>query len=99
MAETDPLARLTVDHFVPHIGQPFEVTAQGLTVALSLQSAEPLRLVAPFGRQGFALVYAGESSLPQGIYTVAHPTLGGLDLFLVPIGPGAQGLQYEAIFN
>lgn len=37
--------------------------------------------------------------LPQGIYRVEHETMGTLEIFLVPIGPEAQGMRYEAVFN
>ena len=99
MSEADLLRTLTVDDFVSHLGQPFVVTAEGRAVILSLQSAEVSRLMAHAGRQGFSLVFAGEASLAQGMHTVGHPTLGDMELFLVPIGPCALGLQYEAIFN
>jgi hypothetical protein len=35
----------------------------------------------------------------QRIYTLAHPQLGALDLFLVPIGPDDRGMRLEGIFN
>jgi hypothetical protein len=37
--------------------------------------------------------------LPQRIYRIEHATLGAFDLFLVPIGPDAQGLRYQAVFT
>lgn len=37
--------------------------------------------------------------LPQAIYRVEHDHMGTLDIFLVPIGPDAQGMRYEAVFN
>jgi hypothetical protein len=37
--------------------------------------------------------------LPQRIYHLEHPEVGGFDLFLVPVGPNAQGMQYEAVFT
>lgn len=38
---------------------------------------------------------------PQGIYTIEHPRLDALELFLVPLGPGADGrsFHYEAVFS
>ena len=35
----------------------------------------------------------------QGIYTVEHPEKGDLTLFLVPLGPDARGMLYEAVFT
>src|SRR5262245_47328268 len=37
--------------------------------------------------------------LPQKIYPMEHDQLGTLEIFLVPIGPDAQGMRYEAVFN
>jgi hypothetical protein len=49
----------------------------------------------------FTLTFSGPSSpfLPQRSYRVCHEKLGALDLFLVPLGPDAKGMQYEAVFN
>jgi len=67
----------------------------------------PLELVAVnvqnFSRRvdNFSLVFRGQPSpwLPQCIYRVKHERLGEFNLFLVPIGPDSQGMQYEAVFN
>lgn len=42
-----------------------------------------------------------ERFLPQAIYSLVHAELGKLDLFIVPIGPGANGngIEYESVFN
>ena len=42
-----------------------------------------------------------ENYLTQAIYRLEHSEMGQLDLFLVPIGPGANGtgIQYESVFN
>lgn len=37
--------------------------------------------------------------LPQGIYRVEHERMGPMEIFLVPIGPDALGMRYEAVFN
>lgn len=49
----------------------------------------------------FALTFRAptRSAAPQAIYNVEHDTLGALEIFLVPIGPDALGMRYEAIFN
>jgi hypothetical protein len=36
---------------------------------------------------------------PQAIYRLEHPALGAMDVFLVPVGRGAEGVRYEAVFN
>ena len=53
-------------------------------------------------RRPFSLIFcdrSGEPFLPQRIYAVTHPTIGRLDIFLVPIGPGEGGMRYEAVFT
>lgn len=99
VAEPHILASLTVDDFAPHVGRVFEVVAGGQPVSLTLASAQPLRHGASPARQPFALVFVGAPSLEQATHRVVHPELGAVDIFLVPIGPGPEGLQYEAIFN
>ncbi len=42
----------------------------------------------------------GETPLQQRIHALEHPQLGRLELFLVPVGPGPDGVpRYEAVFN
>jgi hypothetical protein len=51
--------------------------------------------------QPFNLHFRGprEMRFAQGMRHLEHPALGGLDIFLVPIGADAAGLLYEAVFN
>ncbi|MFQ6028489.1 MAG: hypothetical protein ACE5Q6_13435 [Dehalococcoidia bacterium] len=35
----------------------------------------------------------------QGIRRVEHKQMGGLDIFLVAIGPDEHGMRYEAVFS
>jgi hypothetical protein len=51
---------------------------------------------------GFTLQFVTpENSIPsQGIYSVKHPKLGTLEIFLVPNGPvPPQGYGYHAVFG
>ena len=41
----------------------------------------------------------GETVLGQSTYTLEHPEIGRLDLFLVPVARDEQGVQYEAVIN
>lgn len=61
----------------------------------------PLKLIGRSVAAPFALLFygPGERLLPQRIYRLEHATLGAFDLFIVPLGPDAQGLRYEAIFT
>jgi hypothetical protein len=37
--------------------------------------------------------------LPQRIYGFENESVGRFDLFIVPIGRGAEGIRYQAAFN
>lgn len=49
----------------------------------------------------FSLIFHGPAQplLTQGTRHLIHPTLGELDLFLVPIGTTSEGADYEAAFT
>jgi hypothetical protein len=49
----------------------------------------------------FSLFFRGPlaAQCKQGIHFLRHEKLGSFDLFLVPIGPDAQGMRYQAVFN
>ena len=50
--------------------------------------------------EGFALEFTTPEGhgLPQGIYTLNHPKLGAMDIFLVPSGPFPGGFGYHTSF-
>ena len=52
-------------------------------------------------RRSFALVFRGplEPVLSQQIYALESESLGEIELFLVPIGPTGDAMQYEAVFT
>ena len=37
--------------------------------------------------------------LPQGTYTLVHPDMDEVVLFLVPIGPIKEQMRYESVFS
>ncbi|MEZ0578981.1 hypothetical protein [Nocardioides sp. MH1] len=51
-------------------------------------------------RQQFSLLFRGPADLQllQGLWLLEHDGLGELALFLVPLGPDAEGPRYEAAF-
>jgi hypothetical protein len=96
------LETLTFESFRPHVGDAFGLSAPaGVTLTLdevgSLASAGTQAEGDRRRREPFRLQFRGPSLpvLPQRIYALEHRTLGRLEIFLVPIGPG----QYEAIFT
>jgi hypothetical protein len=97
------LDRLTHEDFAGLVGDRFRLVA-GPEAALEVELIEATALRAAAEaprRQPFSLVFRAPASvvLPQRIYRVEHARFGALDLFLVPIGPDAQGMRYEAVFN
>ncbi len=90
-------AEIAAADFAPHVGRDFP-TDEG---PLRLVEVTPARDAIARGHRAFSLVFRGapEQPLAQGIRSIDHPTLGTLSIFVVPIGPDAHGLRYEAVFN
>lgn len=104
MSET-PQPDYTLERFEPLLGDTFVIgdgdDDGGLRATLI--EANDLREAQGAGRRSrqFSLVWRGPpcAVLPQRIYTVRHPALGAMALFLVTIGPDADGMRYEAVFT
>lgn len=100
------LDKLNVSDFAGHLEVPFPTARpEGEPVELRLIEAKPLRPQegGGAGREPFSLIFLGPEhpALSQRIHALAHPTLGPLEIFLVPIGPARDrpGLRYQAIFT
>ena len=92
---------LTLDDFAPRVGDRFAVRAEGGDdLALELVQARGLG-PGYEQREAFSLLFRGpaDPALPQATYRLAHDGLGDLDIFIVPVGEGQDGRDYEAIFN
>ncbi|MDX6255772.1 MAG: hypothetical protein QOJ11_2106 [Frankiales bacterium] len=52
-------------------------------------------------RDPFTLTFTGPPhlTLDQGIHPLTHPTMGMLELFLVPVAPDEGSVTYEAVFG
>ena len=94
------LAALTADDFEPCKGETFQVTTARGGLALELVE---VRRLGPAMRDGGAFSLTLQSApgpfLPQATYPIAHPKLGTLEMFIVPLGPKNGGNQYEVIFT
>ncbi|KRF38915.1 hypothetical protein [Terrabacter sp. Soil810] len=102
------LAGVGAGDFEPHVGSAFAVSGSGdgdggggggFSVVLAEVSRRP---AGGPTREPFTLTFAGGPNPPsaQGMHRLEHDVLGGFDLFLVPIGPGADGRhRYEAVFG
>jgi hypothetical protein len=97
------LEDLTYSDFCERVGEEFRV-ATG-EVALGLVLSEVTNLARPESpsprRSPFSLIFRGpfRPQLVQRIWPLEHAALGRLEIFLVPIGPDAAGMRYEAVFN
>jgi hypothetical protein len=94
------IGTVTADDFAPRLNDDFRLRAGEAEVGLTL--AEVRRLgtaVRPGG--AFSLLFVAKNGPPlrQAIHALSHPVLGRLDIFLVPIGPVAGGVGYEAVFT
>jgi hypothetical protein len=85
--------------YVPLVGSMFDIERpDGDRVAVELVDATEL----PGRGDCFSLVFHGPTDVPldQRTYRVTHRELGDFPLFLVPLGPNADGAQeLEAIVN
>ena len=70
------------------------------TISMTVESVDlmPSHL---FREEPFSLILCGPRNplLDQATYLVRHPTLGTIELFLVPIGRIDAGTRYQAVFN
>ena len=93
--------------FTSHVGTVFTITFTDGTLELTLGVVEPHgtrvpRPDAPHLRtEPFSLLFLGplRPVLPQRTWDLAHPVLGTLGVFLVPLGPESGRMRYEAVFN
>jgi uncharacterized protein DUF6916 len=97
---------LTHSQFADRVGETFDVRVDSVAVlALTLAEATVSDVPGGIGPDGaeraqFSLVFSGppQPFLPQGTYRLEHDELGALELFLVPIGPDADAMRYQAAF-
>ena len=92
---------LTHDACAECLNDTFTITHESTDHEVQLIEAKELGSGADGGRAPFSLLFRGPEGmeLPQGVYKVAHDDLGDGEIFLVPLGPGKEGVLYEAVFN
>jgi hypothetical protein len=97
------LATLKIDDFAPHVDAAFEMQTPAGAVPLKLVNADGGSEAVKGGRDGgsFSLQFVAPQGrwLPQGTYPVKHPTLGTIEIFLVPSGAVQDGHGYHAVFG
>ncbi|MDL2718602.1 MAG: hypothetical protein PT977_12685 [Acidobacteriota bacterium] len=96
------LDKVTREDFVPRVGETFRVEEAGVDLVLAEAVDLSVRGGSPGPRRApFSLLFRGPKQpvLPQRIWALANEAIGGIDIFLVAIGPDADGVRYEAVFN
>ncbi len=102
------LESLTAGSFDEHVSTVFRLQNAGEPLPLELVEvqrasyADDPAAVGPHGRrEPFSLVFRGPPTpyAPQGTHQLQHDSLGRIDLFLVPLGPDASGMRYQAVFT
>lgn len=85
---------------VGQVGSAFRVVG-GACDSVELRLAELTDGKAAPGFEVFSLFLQGPAApqLDQATYTLDHPVLGTIALFLVPVEAVAGGIRYEALFN
>ena len=100
------LERLTVDDFMPAVGDVFVLDGGDagafelrLTEA-SLYDPQSAAIDGDGRRSPFRLVFTGPADplLAQQTCRLEHPTVGALEIFIVPVRRTGEGTDYEAIF-
>ena len=90
-----------METFADRVGEVFRVdTGSGIVEMRLVEVTESVRS-GPGARTPFSLVFLqpGGDVLPQQIYAFEHDELGRFEIFIVPIGRDADGVQYEAVFT
>jgi hypothetical protein len=97
------LGELTHATFADCLGSQFRLhSGAPAPLEVDLIAVTPLGVHGrPAKREPFSIIFRGPRDfyLPQRIYKLEHPTLGVLEIFLVPIGPDDAGMRFEAVFN
>ncbi len=92
----------TSDLFSGRTGEVFRIRLDAArSIDARLVGVEERARHAHAGRTPFTLLFRGptDAVLPQRIYPMEHPELGAFELFLVTVGPDAEGMRYEAVFS
>jgi len=92
---------MTREDFEPHLNTKFRLL-RGEAEPLELELIEITGGDDVYENSySFSLFFRGGPHflLQQHTFTLEHPALGTLDIFLVPVARLADGFRYEAVFN
>lgn len=101
-------AHLDASSFRHYLNETFELTNTAILqgdvhsfVLLEVAEFGELAESGINGQRPFSLLFLDPEGghLLQRIYTILHPTLGELGIFIVPISSDTSGTIYQAIFS
>jgi hypothetical protein len=97
------LQDLTCEHFESLLNQVFRLNHDRGIMEAELVECKRLNVHSrgTSQREPFSLIFRGprQPVLSQRIYNFDLGELGSFDIFIVPIGPDASGMRYQAIFG
>ena len=101
--ETVGLHLLSAAHFQRLLEQDFNIHfSKDISVTAQLEQVLELPGYSTLERKPFSILLQTNLKTTyylQAIYSVEHPALGTMLLFLVPLGVKEKGMQYEAVFS
>ncbi len=95
---------LTLEHFAGCVNETFSAALNDMEVPFVLVEARPLP-PSPQARNPmrapFSLLFRNTSPFlfPQQTYSMRHPRVGDVGIFLVPVAQEREGFLYQAVFN
>ena len=95
------LENITHQTFEALLGESVELKSEDAGFRATVKSVRLLQQNPGHGRQPFSVELETPDAENRGqrMYQLSHPDLGDLSLFMVPMGPGEQGMVYEIVFN
>ncbi len=95
------LEEITHQSFESIVGETIDLKAGDDSFQAKVEAVSLLRTSSGQRRQPFSVELQAENAYNHGqqVYELSHPDLGVLSLFLVPLGPGKEGMRYEIVFN
>ena len=92
---------LTYDHFANIEGGDVTLSVDDQHLTANIFEVSKLTKHGDAERDPFSVLFYIQHQEPllQQTYQVSHPTLGNIDIFLVPLGPKGEGMSYEAVFT
>jgi hypothetical protein len=95
------LDKVECEQFAACLNQDFEIVFPDGRLTVKLSEARPLGTRPESVREPFAVTFLGPAGLrlPQQIYKMRNPTLGEMEIFLVPVGADKTSSAFEAVFN